>query len=250
MTKPTAERLLSNRVALITGASHGIGRSVALHFAKQGAELILVGRSQAALEEVDDTIRALGQSAPSLVPADLREGSVIDQIGAAIYERWKRLDVLVGNAGILGVLSPLAHIDPATWDEVIAVNLTANFRLLRSMDPLLRASPAGRGIFVTSRVAHGRAYWGGYAASKAGLEAMVRGYAQEVANTPIRVNLIEPGAIRTQMRASAYPAEDPDSLTPTDDPGLLKAFLDLALPTCQQTGVTVSLHRKQSSTSA
>src|SRR5512134_2755720 len=223
---------LVGRVALVTGASHGIGRAVALRYAGEGAALVLVGRTQGALEEVDDEVRKLGGQA-SLVPADLADFAVIDRIGAAVYERWGRLDVLVGIAGVLGVLSPLGHIEPKIWDEVIAVNLTANWRLIRSFDPLLRASDAGRAIFVTSGVAQGRAYWGSYAVSKGALETLARTYAHECANTKVRVNLINPGPTRTRMRAAAYPGEDPQTRKPADDPALLDAFVALAEPACE-----------------
>jgi NAD(P)-dependent dehydrogenase (short-subunit alcohol dehydrogenase family) len=235
----TAGRL-AGRVALVTGASHGIGRAVALRYAREGAELVLVGRTQGALEEVDDEIRKLGGDA-SLVVADLADFAVIDRMGAAVYQRWSRLDVLVGNAGALGTLSPLGHIDPKTWDEVIAVNLTANWRLIRSFDPLLRASNAGRAIFVTSGVAGGRAYWGAYAVSKGALETLARTWAHEVANTKVRVNLINPGATRTRMRAAAYPGEDPQTRKPADDPALLEAFVSLADPGCARNGELVSV---------
>jgi NAD(P)-dependent dehydrogenase (short-subunit alcohol dehydrogenase family) len=235
----TAGRL-AGRVALVTGASHGIGRAVALRYAREGAELVLVGRTQGALEEVDDEIRKLGGDA-SLVVADLADFAVIDRMGAAVYQRWSRLDVLVGNAGALGTLSPLGHIDPKTWDEVIAVNLTANWRLIRSFDPLLRASNAGRAIFVTSGVAGGRAYWGAYAVSKGALETLARTYAHEVANTRVCVNLINPGPTRTRMRAAAYPGEDPKTRKPADDPALLEAFVSLAEPACARNGELVSV---------
>ena len=234
------EGRLAGRVALVTGASRGIGRAVALRFVREGAELVLVGRTQGALEEVDDEVRRLGGHA-SLVPADLRDGTLIDRMGAAVYERWGRLDVLVGNAGVLGTLTPLGHLDPKTWDEAIAVNLTANWRLIRSFDPLLRASDAGRAIFVTSGVARGRAYWGAHAVSKGALETLARTWAHELANTKVRVNLINPGATRTRMRAAAYPGEDPRIRKPADDPALLEAFVSLAEPVCLLNGELVEL---------
>ena len=234
------EGRLAGRVALVTGASHGIGQAVALRFIREGAELVLVGRTRGALEEVDDEVRKLGGTA-SLVPADLTDFSLIDRMGAAVYERWGRLDVLVGNAGVLGMLTPLGHLDPKTWDEVIAVNLTANWRLIRSFDPLLRASDAGRAIFVTSGVARGRAYWGAYAVSKGALETLARTWAHELANTRVRVNLINPGATRTRMRAAAYPGEDPLSRKPADDPALLEAFVSLAEPACLRSGELIEL---------
>jgi NAD(P)-dependent dehydrogenase (short-subunit alcohol dehydrogenase family) len=229
---------LAGRVALITGASRGIGRAVAVRFAREGANVVLVARTGAALEEVDDEIRAAGGTA-TLVPADLTDYPVIDRMGAAIHERWGRLDVLVGNAGVLGVLSPLAHIAPEVWDEVLAVNVTANWRLIRSFDPLLRAADAGRLIFVTSGVSSGRAYWGAYAVSKGALETMVKIYAAEVAKSNVRVNLINPGATRTTMRANAYPGEDPATVKPPEV--VTDVFVDLADVTCRLNGTVVSV---------
>lgn len=239
MTDPdtrTGDGRLAGRIALITGASRGIGRAVALAFAREGAHVILVARTQAALEEVDDEIRAGGGQA-TLVPADLAEADVIDRIGGAVYQRWGRLDVLVGNAGILGMLTPVPEVPPDVWDRVIALNLTANWRLIRSVDPLLRASDAGRAIFVTSGVADGRAYWGPYAVSKAALETLVRTYAGEIAKTAMRANLIDPGATRTRMRAEAYPGEDPASLKSPED--LSEVFVTLALPSWTRNGEVI-----------
>lgn len=235
--EPAAGRL-AGRIALVTGASRGIGRAVAERFAAEGAELILVGRTQGALEEVDDAIRAAGGRA-SLVPGDLTEPGIIERMGAAVFERWGRLDVLVGNAAVLGTLTPVPHIDPAVWDQVLGVNLTANFRLIRAFDPLLRAADAGRAVFLTSGVSGGRAYWGTYAVSKAALEALVRTYAEEVAKTGVRVNLVNPGATRTRMRATAYPGEDPQALKPPE--AVADAILALALPDCERDGELVSL---------
>lgn len=235
--EPAAGKL-SGRIALVTGASRGIGRAVAERFAAEGAELILVGRTQGALEEVDDAIRAAGGRA-SLVPGDLTEPGIIERMGAAVFERWGRLDVLVGNAAVLGTLTPVPHIDPAVWDQVLAVNLTANFRLIRAFDPLLRAADGGRAVFLTSGVSGGRAYWGTYAVSKAALEALVRTYAEEVAKTSVRVNLVNPGATRTRMRATAYPGEDPQALKPPE--AVADAILALALPHCERNGELVSL---------
>jgi len=228
---------LAGRIALITGASRGIGRAVALRFAREGADVILVARTQGALEELDDEIRDLGRHA-ILVPADLTDFNAIDRMGAAVLDRWGRLDVLVGNAGALGVLGPISQTDPALWEQVFAINVTANWRLIRSFDPLLRASDAGRAIFVTSGVSGGRAYWGAYAASKAAVEAMARTYADEVAKTAVRVNLINPGGTRTRMRAEAYPGEDPMTLkTPDDVAGL---FVDMAEPAWTANGEVVT----------
>jgi NAD(P)-dependent dehydrogenase (short-subunit alcohol dehydrogenase family) len=193
----SASARLAGRLALVTGATRGIGRAVALAYAREGAHLILVGRTSGALEEVDDEIRAAGGSA-TLLALNLKAHDKIDALGPTIYQRWSKLDILVGNAGILGPLSPLGHVTADAWNEVIEVNLTANWRLIRTLDPLLRRSDAGRAIFVSSGVAtSARAYWGPYAVSKAGLEALVKVYAHEVENTPVRVNLVNPGPTRT-----------------------------------------------------
>jgi NAD(P)-dependent dehydrogenase (short-subunit alcohol dehydrogenase family) len=208
---------LSGRIALITGASRGIGRAVAKHYAREGAKVILVATTVGALEEVDDEIhQETGQHA-TLVPLNLTDFNGIDNLGASIFERHGKLDILVGNAGTLGVLTPLGHMKPDAWQKVIDLNLTANWRLVRSMDPLLRQSDAGRAIFVTSTVGSmPRAYWGAYAISKAGLEMMAKIYAEEVEQTPVRSNLINPGATRTAMRAAAMPGEDPETVKPPD----------------------------------
>lgn len=234
---PGAKRRLEGRVALVTGASRGIGRAVALRFAEEGARLILTARTQGALEEVDDEVRKLGDGA-TLVVEDLTDFDTIDRMGAAVFERFGHLDALVGNAGQLGVLGPIGHTDPATWDQVMAVNVTANWRLIRGFDPLLRASDSGRAIFVTSAISRApRAYWGAYTVSKAALEAMVLTYAAEVAKTRVRVNLIDPGATRTALRARAYPGEDPMTLkTPESLAGL---FVELADAACTRHGEVV-----------
>lgn len=229
--------LLENRLALITGASRGIGRAAALAYAAQGAHVILVARTTGALEEVDDEIQAAGGKA-TLVPLDITDGEAIDRLGATIFERWGHLDILVGNAGVLGTLTPVGHIAPKDWDEVMNINLTANWRLIRSMDPLLRRSDAGRALFVTSGAAEScKPYWGGYAASKAALNAIVTSWAHEMDNTPVRVNLINPGATRTDMRAKAMPGEDPMSLPNPAD--LAPLFVQLALPDLKTNGEIV-----------
>ncbi len=200
---------LQGRISVVTGASRGLGAAIAKRFAGEGSHVVLVARTVGGLEEVDDAIRAAGGAA-TLVPLDLTEFDRIDEMGAALARRFGRIDVLVGNAGILGTLSPMGHIETQVWDRVIAVNLTANWRLIRSFDPLLRASDSGRAIFVTSGAADGaHPYWGAYAASKAALEAMVKTWAGEMTKTPVKVNLVDPGALRTSMRAEAYPGEDP-----------------------------------------
>ena len=207
------------RIALVTGASRGIGRATALALAGAGVHVIAMARTQGALEELDDEIKTLRPDAKglvTLVPCDLRDQPAIDRLGEAIYKRWGRLDALVGNAGLLGPLSPLHHVDPKQWDEVLAVNVTANWRLIRALDPLLRISKAGRAVFISSGAGHRsqlRAYWGPYAVTKAALDALVRTYAAETVNTSnIRVMLANPGPLRTKMRAAAMPGEDPNSL--------------------------------------
>jgi NAD(P)-dependent dehydrogenase (short-subunit alcohol dehydrogenase family) len=199
----------------------------------------LVARTVGGLEETDDRVRGAGGSA-TLVPLDLRDFGKLDELGAALYERYGRLDVLVGNAAEFGVFSPLGHIDPAVWSEVVDLNLTANWRLIRAMDPLLRAAPAGRAIFVTSRLARDTLpYYGAYAVSKAGLETMVRIYAGEIARTTVRANLIDPGVARTRLRAVIFPGENPDTVPAPEH--VTDAFIELAVPECSRNGETVTL---------
>jgi NAD(P)-dependent dehydrogenase (short-subunit alcohol dehydrogenase family) len=200
------------KVALITGASRGIGRAIAKALALQGAHIAALARTKGGLEELDDDLKALGTQA-SLLRLDLRDGARIDAIGPTLYERWQRLDIFVGNAGLLGPLAPLGHISEADWSQVLAVNVTANWRLLRTLDPILRLSPAGRVLFLTSGAAQNcRAYWGPYSVSKAALEALAKTYANEVQSTPMRVNLLNPGPVRTRMRLQAFPGEDENAL--------------------------------------
>jgi NAD(P)-dependent dehydrogenase (short-subunit alcohol dehydrogenase family) len=219
---------LKGRLALVTGATRGIGRAVALSFAKAGAHVIAVARTQGALEELDDEIQKVGEPA-TLLTLDLRKGEKLDGLGPTIFERWGKLDVFVGNAAMLGPLSPLPHVTADAWQHVIDVNLTANWRLIRTLDPLLKRSDAGRVILVTSGAADGHyAYWGPYAISKAGVECMGKMYAAECENTPIRVSLVNPGATRTAMRAKAFPGEDPMTIPAPEDVAPL--FLELAQP--------------------
>jgi NAD(P)-dependent dehydrogenase (short-subunit alcohol dehydrogenase family) len=197
-----------------------------------------VARTVGGLEEVDDAVRAAGASA-TLVPLDLRDLDRIDPLGPALYERFKRLDILVGNAGMLGTLGPLSHHDAKLWDDVIKVNLTANWRLIRTLEPLLKRSDAGRAIFVTSGAAHmAQAYWGAYSASKAALEMMIKTWAAELERTKVRVNLLSPGIVRTAMRAAAFPGEDPARLRPPES--ITDAFVDLAAPDCTRNGEIVT----------
>jgi len=231
-------RALEGRIALITGATRGIGRATAERFAAEGATVVAVGRTRGALEELDDAVRAGGGTCV-LVDEDLRQHEKIDQIGASLYQRYGRLDVFVGNAAVLGRLEPLTHTDPERWAEVIDVNLTVNWRLLRSLDPLLKASDAGRAILMTSGVARApKAYWGAYAISKAAVEAMAKVYAAETVKTPVRVNVYDPGRTRTQMRAAAYPGENPDDLPPPAVHG--DALVALAAADCTRHGEVVT----------
>ncbi|ODR99567.1 oxidoreductase [Methyloceanibacter marginalis] len=220
---------LKDRIALITGASRGIGRATARLFAREGAHVLLLARTQKSLEAVDDEIKAEGGKA-SLIPLDLADGKTIDALGPSLYERFGRLDIFIGNAGILGGLRPLTHISSKTWERVLAVNLTANWRLIRTLDPLLRRSDAGRVVFVTSSRAasRGRAYWAPYSVSKAALEALAKTYANETADSTIKVNLVDPGATATAMRAEAYPGEDQETLQTPDE--VAKVILGLSLP--------------------
>ena len=205
---------LAGKTVLITGASRGIGYEAALEAARRGAHVIAVARTVGGLEELDDAIKAIGGST-TLVPLDLRDFDAIDRLGASIFERWARLDGLIGNAGALGPLSPLGNIDPKEFERTFAINVTANFRLIRSLDPLLRQSEAGRAVFLTSGAARGgRAYWGLYAATKAALETLVRSYAAELASGPARANMFNPGRLRTAMHAAAFPGVDPNDFQP------------------------------------
>jgi NAD(P)-dependent dehydrogenase (short-subunit alcohol dehydrogenase family) len=230
---------LSGRIALLTGASRGIGAAVARAYAKAGAHVILLARTVGALEALDDEIRGFGGTA-TLLPQDLRQHDKLDTLGPVIAERFGRLDILVGNAGMLGTLTPLPHMNAKEWQDVFDINVHANFRLIRTLDPLLRASDAGRAVFVTSGMAHkNTAYWGAYCASKAALDIMVKVYAAEVAHTALRVNLLSPGVVDTKMLKSAYPGgyqagpvKQPEDLAPL--------FLDLADAACTRHGEVIA----------
>lgn len=233
---------LSGKVVLITGASRGIGYATALEAARRGAHVIAVARTVGGLEELDDAIQAFGGST-TLVPLDLRDGDAIDRIGAAIYERWGKLDGLVANAGLLGVLSPVAHLKPDEFDKVFAVNVTANYRLLRSLDALLRQSDAGRAVFVSSSSARSaKPFWGLYAASKAALDALVKSYSGEVSTTNVKANVFYPGAVRTAMRAKAMPGEDPNTLPQPSD--IAPAIVDLLSASVTENGKVYNIETK------
>jgi NAD(P)-dependent dehydrogenase (short-subunit alcohol dehydrogenase family) len=228
------DKPLNGRIAVVTGASRGIGRAAALALAQAGAHVVALARTQGGLEELDDAVRAGGGTA-TLVPLDLKDFGALDRLGAAIHERWGKLDIFLGNAGILGELAPITHIDQPVWDAVMGINVTANWRLIRSLDPLLRASDAGRAIFLSSAAAHKcTAYWGPYSISKAALEALARTYAAETASTPVRVMLVNPGPLRTAMRHAAMPGEDPMTLKTPED--LSPHLVRLAAPDWTETG--------------
>jgi NAD(P)-dependent dehydrogenase (short-subunit alcohol dehydrogenase family) len=229
MTQP-----LADRIALVTGATRGIGRATALLLAHAGAHVVAVGRTQGALKEIDDAVQAAGSTA-TLVPLDMRDYPGIYRLAASLNQRYQRLDVLVGNAAVAGQRSPLDHVDPQNWDEAMAVNVTANWHLIRAMNPLLKRSTAGRAVFITSGAAtSARAYAGPYSASKAALNALALTYADETTSTPIRVNLFNPGPTRTRMRALVMPGEDPMTL-PTPEQ-VAEKIVDLCLPSFTVTG--------------
>ncbi len=228
---------LKGRVALITGASRGIGAAIARRFSAEGAHVILTARTKAGLEEVDDQIRAAGaEQGATLLPMDIRNREDIDKMGAAIMQRFGRLDVFVANAAILGEMTPLSQVDPDGWDEIIDINLTAQWRMIRSLEPALLASPSGRALFLTSGVSGGRAYWAGYAITKSAIDALARTWAQEMAKTNLKINLVNPGAVRTSMRADAYPGEDPETLPHPDE--ITDIFVRLASEDFNRTGET------------
>lgn len=234
---------LKGRVAVVTGATRGIGEAVALCLATHGAHVIAIGRKVEALEALDDRIRAAGGEAATLVPVDLTDGPGIDRLGAAVHDRWGRLDILVGNAGVLGRISPLAHIPAPTWQEAMDVNVSANWRLIRTLDPCLRRSDAGRCVFVTSGAATNlRANWGAYAVSKAALDVLVRTYAIEMAQTAVCANLFSPGPIRTLMRATAVPGEDPATLEPPE--AVAPVIAALCTPAITTSGETYSYRER------
>ena len=229
---------MAGRIALVTGASRGIGRAAAIALAGAGAHVIAVARTVGALEELDDEIKKNGGAA-TLVPLNLRDFEALDRLGRSIFERWGRLDAFLGNAGTLGVLTPLAHLDPKVFQELMEVNVTANWRLIRSLDPLLRASDAGRALFVSSGAARKHtAYWGGYGMAKAALEALALTYAAECATTNVKVNLLNPGAMRTAMRARAMPGEDPDTLPKPD--AVAPRIVELLSPSNTKNGELVT----------
>ena len=235
---------LSGRIALVTGASRGIGRAAALALAEAGAHVIAVARTTGGLEELDDEIRKMGGAA-TLVPLDLKDGAGIDRLGAVIYERWGKLDIFFANAAVLGTITPVSHLEPKLVDEVMAINVTANLRLIRSLDPLIRASNAGRVLFMSSVVvATCPPYWGIYSISKAALEALARTYAAETRQSNVRVNIFYPGATRTRMRAQAMPGENPETLKPVEE--LTADIIRMLLPSFTETGTLFDFPTRKS----
>jgi NAD(P)-dependent dehydrogenase (short-subunit alcohol dehydrogenase family) len=231
----SASNPLSEKIALVTGASRGIGRASALALAKAGAHVVAVARTEGGLTELDDEIRAATGQSATLVPLDIAEGDGLDHLGVALHQRFGRIDILVHAAAILGPMTPVSHLEPKHWDRVVAVNLTATYRLIRTTEPLLRASDAGRAIFLTTgRVARPKAFWGPYGITKAGMEHMVRTWADELEQTKVRAVLLDPNTMRTRMRAEAMPGEDPMTVTDPVEIGPLIVELaqaDLGQPT-------------------
>ena len=230
---------LDGKVVLVTGASRGLGYQAALETARRGAHVIAIARTVGGLEDLDDDIKKLGGST-TLVPLDLRDYEAIDRLGLSIFQRWGKLDGLVANAGLLGTITPLAHLDPKDFEQAFGLNVTANYRLIRSLDALLRQSDAGRAVFLSSGVIRGvRPFWGLYSASKAALEVMVRSYADELSVSKARANIFDPGRMRTQMRAKAYPGEDPDTLPHPS--AAAPALIDMIMPSYDLNGQRVDL---------
>lgn len=238
MTKP-----LEGRIALITGASRGIGYHTALELSRLGAHVIAVARTQGGLEDLDDEIKSLGGTS-TLVPLDLTDFDGLDRLGRAVYDRWGKLDILVANAAMLGTITPIGHVDIKTFDKVMTLNVTAIWRLMRSFDPLLRQSADGRALVLSSSVAHSaRAFWGPYAASKAAVEVLARTWAEENKNMTLKVNSVDPGATRTAMRAQAAPGEDPLSLPHPSEVG--KLIASICLPDIRESGKLFIVRQKR-----
>jgi NAD(P)-dependent dehydrogenase (short-subunit alcohol dehydrogenase family) len=237
MTKP-----LESKIALVTGASRGIGRASVIALAAAGAHVICVARTVGALEETDDEVKKAGGSA-TLVPLNLRDFDALDRLGQSIFDRWGKLDAFLGNAGSLGVLTPLTHLEPKVFQELIEVNVTANWRLIRSLDPLLQRSDAGRALFVSAGAARKHTpFWGGYGMAKAALESLALTYAAECATTRVKVNLLSPGAMRTAMRARAMPGEDPETLP--KPAAVAPLIVELLSPSNMRNGELVTFNAK------
>lgn len=234
---------LSDRIAVVTGASRGIGYFTALELARAGAHVVACARTVGGLEELDDAIKAAGGTA-TLVPFDLADMNAIDALGGAIYERWGKLDIMVANAGVLGTISPIGHVEAKTFEKVMLINVTATWRLIRSLDPLLQKSDQGRALILTSSIAHScKPFWGPYAASKAAVEALARTWAGESERLPLRVISVDPGGTRTAMRAQAYPGEDPETLPHPRD--VAKVIAGLTGPDMKETGRLYRVREQQ-----
>ncbi|MBT5767089.1 MAG: SDR family NAD(P)-dependent oxidoreductase [Kordiimonadaceae bacterium] len=229
--------MLEGKVAVVTGASRGIGKATALALAKEGAHIIAVARTVGALEALDDEIKAVSGNAATLVPLDITDFDALDRLGGVIMEKYGKLDILIANAGFLADITPVSHLKPKTFDKLMNVNVTANYRLIRSLDPLLRAADHGRAVFMgSSNVARNpRHFWGGYATSKAALECLVKTYAQEIERSNLRVNILNPGPIRTAMRAKAAPGEDASKLDTPED--LMPLMMQLCSPEFNDNGI-------------
>jgi len=229
--------MLEGKVAVVTGASRGIGKATALALAKEGAHIIAVARTVGALEALDDDIKAVSGNAATLVPLDITDFDALDRLGGVIMEKYGKLDILIANAGFLGDITPVSHLKPKTFDKLMNINVTANYRLIRSLDPLLRAADHGRAVFMgSSNVARNpRHFWGGYATSKAALECLVKTYAQEIERSDLRVNILNPGPIRTAMRAKAAPGEDASKLDTPED--LMPLMMQLCSPEFNDNGI-------------
>jgi NAD(P)-dependent dehydrogenase (short-subunit alcohol dehydrogenase family) len=228
---------LKGQIALVTGASRGIGAATAVELARRGAHVVITARTQGGLEETDDAIRAVGGTA-TLLPLDLMDEPNLDQIGPSLFARFHRLDILVSNAASLGKLTPASHILPKDWAEVVAVNLSANWHLIRSCGPLLTAAPAGRAVFITTaRVQRPTAYWGAYGATKAAMEHLVLTWADETRQGNLRINLFDPGVVRSRMRTQAMPGEDPQRLPPPES--VAPQIADLCMPEVSRHGSVV-----------
>lgn len=234
-------KTFAGKIALVTGASRGIGRAAAIALGGEGAHVICVARTVGGLEETDDAIQKAGGTA-TLVPLNLKDFAAIDRLGASIFERWKKLDAFFANAGTLGVLTPLSHLEPKVFQELMDINVTANWRMIRSFDPLLRQSEAGRVLFVSSAAARRNTpFWGGYATSKAALEMLAFTYAAELSGTNVKVNVLDPGPVRTLMRARAMPGEDPATLPRPEE--LAPTILEALSSSCDKTGELIKFRK-------
>ncbi len=234
----TLEKPLDGKIVLVTGASRGIGHAAALELGRRGAHVVAVARTVGGLEELDDAIQATGGTT-TLVPLDLREHDAIDRLGQSIFERWGRLDGLLANAAMVGTITPVGHMRPKDFDQILSLNYVANYRLIRSLDLPLREAEAGRVVFMTTDVAaRAPAYWGAYAASKSALETIAAAYAAEMQSSRVRVNAFDPGPLRTRLRAAGWPGENPEVHRPPET--VAPAIADMLAPAFADNGMLVS----------